>query len=186
MAIIHPVSWSDIREFRAEWLPGPQTQAQLVRDLGACLAVSDHLEDTGLLCAQAYGFCASSSHGSVRGICPSVSGQWLSKARSQEAASHPLLRSSADGRAFDSHHPSPSERISALSTLRAPHLPADYQQQPHTQTLIKSGLKIPRKNSPPSRPGFINNWDSITSQMCTGRWRPIVPRQANASSESRG
>ena len=29
----------------------------------------------------------------VRGICPPVSGQWSSKARSQEAASHPLLRS---------------------------------------------------------------------------------------------
>ena len=49
---------------------------------------------------------SSSSHSPVRGICPPVSGQWLSKARSQEAASHPLLRSSADGRAFDSHRPS--------------------------------------------------------------------------------
>ena len=48
----------------------------------------------------------SSFHGPVRGICPPVSGQWPSKARSQEAASHPLLRSSADGRAFDGHRPS--------------------------------------------------------------------------------
>ena len=42
----------------------------------------------------------------MQGICPPVSGQWSSKARSQEAASHPLLRSSADGRAFGGHCPS--------------------------------------------------------------------------------
>jgi len=54
--------------------------------------------------------------------------------------------------------------------------PADTFQPPCSNRLILKRLqniswKVPRKNMPPSRLGFANYWDSITSKISNGRWR---------------
>ncbi len=91
-----------------------------------------------------------SFHGPVRGICPPVSGQWLSKARSQEAASHPLLRSWRTAGLLTATVLQPAAILSLSCPARsgigpfcrsgstaASHLPASATQQLHTQTLTK-------------------------------------------------